>query len=308
MVSRAFVTLGLGDAYERPALEAIAALDALVDDGEPILSAYATRQDGPWVLDVLFATSDADQRARWLRAAAELVPAMADHQIDDVAERDWVAESQRALHPVRAGRFVVHGSHDAARLPPSRWRIKIDAGRAFGTAHHASTVGCLLALERLARRAPLGRVMDVGTGTGLLAIAADRLGAAHVVAGDVDPVAVAVARANAARNATRRPIRCVEASGPFARADTVLANILARPLIAMASPMRRATGRTLVLSGLRARERRRVAAAYLSRGFVLERVLMVEDWATLIMVAPRPRAGRYAPTGVRLGASPNLGW
>jgi ribosomal protein L11 methyltransferase len=203
--------------------------------------------------------------------------------MDALAERDWVAESQRALHPVRAGRFVVHGSHDRERLLPSRWRIEIDAGRAFGTAHHPSTKGSLMALERLAIARPLGDVMDVGTGSGILAIAANRLGARRVLAGDMDPVAVAVARDNVRRNRLTAPIRPVVASGPFAVAETVVANILARPLAAMAPQLAASAGRWLILSGLRTRDVRRVFAAYRARGFALAFRIVVDDWPTLVL-------------------------
>lgn len=286
MVTRAFATLGMEDACERAAFDAIAALDALVDDGEPILSVYRAVQDGPWLLDVLFVERDTAARALWLDTARELVPSLPAFQEDPLAERDWVAESQRALHPVAAGRFTVFGSHDRNRLPPSRWGILIDAGRAFGTAHHASTRGCLIALERIAQRRPLGTVADVGTGTGILAIAADRLGARSVVAGDIDPIAVEVARRNVRANRVTRPIAVTIAAGPFAAADTVMANILARPLIAMAGALVRATGRTLVLSGLRTTDVRRVKAAYRARGLVMKEMVVIEDWATLTMERP----------------------
>ena len=293
MVTRAFATLGTGDAVQRVAMDAIATLDVLVDDGEPILSAYRNEQDGPWLLDILFTESDESARARWLGIARELLPDLPPFEEDALAERDWVAESQRQLHPVRAGRFVAFGSHDLHRIPPSRWRLLIDAGRAFGTAHHATTRGCLIALERLALRRGLGSVADVGTGTGILAIAAERLGASRVSAGDIDPEAVAVAQRNVAANRGRLPIRVMVASGPFGAADTVVANILARPLIAMAPRLAAATGRTLILSGLRTVDARKVRAAYLARGFHLDQKIVIEDWATLTLERSRRHpAGR----------------
>ena len=270
----------------------MAALDALVADGEPIVSAFQEEQDGAWTLDVLFTETDASAREHWLAAARELLPGLPPFETDALAERDWVAESQRALHPVRAGRFLVHGSHDTDTLPPSRWRIEIDAGRAFGTAHHPSTRGCLVALERCAKAGPLGSVMDVGTGSGILAVAADRLGARCVFAGDIDPVSVAVAGENFRRNRITRPIRPVTSAGPFAIADTVVANILARPLRAMAPQLAAAAGQTLVLSGLRTRDVRGVLANYSARGLVLHTKVIVEDWPTLILRRP----GRSAKT------------
>ncbi len=286
MVTRAFATLGVGDHYETITERMIATLDALVDDGEPILSAYRPEQDGEWLIDVMFVERDAEGRARWLAEARNLLPDLPEFEEDPVAERDWVAESQKALHPIHAGRFVVFGSHDREKMIPTRWRIEIDAGRAFGTAHHASTRGCLIALERLAKREPLTTVADVGTGTGVLAIAADRLGARSVAAGDIDPVSVEVARRNIAANRTQRPIPVVVRAGPFAAAETVIANILARPLIAMANELALATGRTLILSGLRTAHVRPVKAAYRARGLVVADQIVIEDWATLTMHRP----------------------
>ena len=281
MVTRAFATLGIGDGFQKVAMDTVAQLDALTVDGEPILSAYRSEQDGPWLVDVLFTTTeDAAVRARWLGIAHELFPDLPPFEEDALADRDWVAESQRALHPVRAGRFTVFGSHDRHRMAPSRYNILIDAERAFGTAHHPTTQGCLIALERLANRTRLGSVADVGTGTGVLAIAAMRLGATRAVASDIDPVAIDIARSNVAANHARE-IRCLVASGPVVEADTVIANILARPLIAMAPRLARSARRTLVLSGLRTSDVRRIRAAYGAQGFVIVARLAIEDWATL---------------------------
>lgn len=286
MVTRAFATLGVGDEYETIAERMIAVLDVLVDEGEPILSAYRPEQDGEWLIDIMFVDKDAEARARWLAEARNLLPELPSFEEDPVAERDWVAESQRQLHPIYAGRFMVFGSHDRAKMQPTQWRIEIDAGRAFGTAHHASTRGCLIALEALAKRRPLTTVADVGTGTGILAIAADRLGARAVMAGDIDPVSVEVARRNIAANRTHRPIPVVVKAGPFAIAETTIANILARPLIAMAHELALATGRTLILSGLRTAHVRPVKAAYLAQGFVVADQIIIEDWATLTLHRP----------------------
>lgn len=301
MVTRAFAILGVGDAAEPRAKAILATLDALTDEGEPVLSAYRTEQDGPWLIDILFTATDDEDQRRWLDVARSLLPDLPEFQTDPLAERDWVAEGQKALHPVRAGRFLVHGSHDSARLSPSRWRITIDAGRAFGTAHHASTCGCLLALERLAKRGPLGTVHDVGTGSGILAIAAERLGATDISGGDIDPVAVRVAIENVKANRTHRPIRLRTASGPFEAADVVIANILARPLIKMAPALSAACGSWLILSGLRRSDRRRVEAAFQARGLVTENRIVVEDWVTITM---RQRFGPNQLAGRRLTRSP----
>ncbi|MEM7696025.1 MAG: 50S ribosomal protein L11 methyltransferase [Pseudomonadota bacterium] len=283
-VVKATAVIGTGDAFAPTAAAILDQLSEMADEGEPVLSVYRAEQDGPWQLDILFTRSDAEARDRWLGAARAVRPDLPALALDPVGARDWVAEGQRALHPVRAGAFTVHGSHDAGALPPSRYNLLVDAGRAFGTAHHASTKGCLIALTRLAKRRQLGhRVHDVGTGTGVLAIAAERLGAKTLSGGDIDPIAVAVARQNGRANRLGRPILWRVFAGPFARADTVIANILARPLIAMAPSLSAATLRTLVLSGLRQRDRRRVEAAFLARGFAVAERIVVDDWATLVL-------------------------
>lgn len=300
MVTRAFAEIGIGDDFRRAAFETLGVLDQLTDEGEPILTVWRADDDSPWVLDVLFTTEDEAFQTRWLGIARELRPEIPPFGFDALAERDWVAESQKALHPIRAARFTVHGSHDRARLLPSRWRLEIEAGRAFGTAHHASTQGCLEALDLLARRGPLGSMHDVGTGSGILAIAAERLGAWPVTAGDLDPEAVEVARANVRANRGRRiPVRV--ASGATVTADTVVANILARPLVALAPNIARHTRRRLILSGLRRSDARRVTAAYHARGLVLAGRIVIGDWVTLIL--RRPRRWGDAPADTAEGTS-----
>lgn len=293
---------------ERPRAEAAAgAFERAFAAEAPPLSLYETRQDGPWAVELLL-EADAPEPLR-ARAAAALADAGAADAIEITAldERDWVSEGLKSLVPVRAGRFVLHGSHSRHRVVPSRWRIEIEAARAFGTGHHATTAGCLLAIDRLARQRRPDRVLDVGTGSGVLAIAALKAGARRAIGTDIDAVAVATARENAALAGVLPRLRlhvadgvrhrALRAAGPF---DLVLANILARPLVALApalAPLVAWRG-VLVVSGLRTVDARRVLAAYRARGLVPVWRRTIEDWPTLVLArgSGRPKRKRPART------------
>ncbi len=215
----------------------------------------------------------------------------------DLVERplpdvDWVAESLKGLEPVVAGRFFIHGSHDRHRRPVGGVPLEIDAGVAFGTGHHGTTRGCLLAMERIARTRRPRRVLDVGTGTGVLAIAAARLWRVPVVASDIDPVAVRTARDNARRNEAAPFIRFLVAPGtrhsvirnavPY---DLVLANILAGPLRRMAADLARCTARDghVVLSGLLRAQENAVLARFTAHGLRPLGRIRLGEWSTLLL-------------------------
>lgn len=210
-----------------------------------------------------------------------------------VGSRDWMAQVRAGLSPVTAGRFVVYGSHDRARIPIHRVGLEIEAALAFGTGHHATTCGCLLAIDWLARRQwPVRRAADVGTGTGVLAMAAARVFACPVVASDIDALATETARDNVAANHLGGRVRCLTAPGfrhpVLARSagfDLVTANILAGPLRRLALEMARhsAPGGLVVLSGILARQAASVEAVYRGWGFGRVRVIAVNGWSTLIM-------------------------
>ncbi|HEY1448880.1 MAG TPA: 50S ribosomal protein L11 methyltransferase, partial [Caulobacteraceae bacterium] len=210
--------------------------------------------------------------------------------VEKLADADWLEMALSGLPPVRAGRFFVYGVHDRGRTPVNAVNLRIEAGAAFGTGHHGTTVGCLLAYDALLKAGRFERVLDVGTGTGVLAIAGARTGSRLTVGTDIDPVSVRIARENARIN--HAPGRFVRANGlahPVVRAgapyDLVFANILARPLVWLATDIRRALkpGGVAILSGLLRSQARFVLAAYLSRGFRLERRLGRDAWATLVL-------------------------
>ena len=210
--------------------------------------------------------------------------------VEAIPDTDWVSETQKALPPVRAGRFTVHGSHDRSRIV-SKGAIEIDAGRAFGTAHHGTTRGCLIALDRLSREIRPSAVLDLGTGSGVLAIAAAKAFAHRplIAAVDLDAIAIDVARENCRKNGAAyirlfvgdgaTPAPAYEAA-PF---DVVMANILAKPLLKLAPRLRELTrvGGALILSGLLSGQAREILARYRSTGFRLMRRRDLEGWATL---------------------------
>ncbi|AYV49077.1 50S ribosomal protein L11 methyltransferase [Caulobacter flavus] len=210
-----------------------------------------------------------------------------------LADADWLAMALSGLPPVRAGRFFVYGMHDRGRLPASTVNLRIEAGAAFGTGHHGTTVGCLQAYDRLIKAKKFNKVLDVGAGTGLLAIAAARTGSKLAVGTDIDKPSVRISKENAKVNMANA--RFVHASGlsnklvaENAPYDLVFANILARPLISLAQDIKRALvpGGTVILSGLLRTQERMVKAAYLSRGFKVVSRIHRDAWATLVLQRP----------------------
>jgi ribosomal protein L11 methyltransferase len=210
-----------------------------------------------------------------------------------LADADWLAMALSGLPPVRAGRFFVYGAHDRGLAPASTVNLRIEAGAAFGTGHHGTTVGCLLAFDELLKRRRFERVLDVGCGTGVLAIAAARTGSPIAVGTDLDGPSVRIANENAALNGANA--RFVHASGlndPLVRADgpydLAFANILAPPLVALSQDIKLALkpGGLAILSGLLRTQERRVLTAYTSKGFRLVRRLHRDAWATLVLQRP----------------------
>lgn len=209
-----------------------------------------------------------------------------------LADRDWVRDSLEAMPPVFAGRFAVFGGHDRHRVPANALGIEIEAAQAFGTGHHATTKGCLLALDRLVKARRFRRPLDVGTGTGVLAIAAAKALRVPVAASDIDPVAVEITRENVAKNGVASLVTAFAADGvrdprlrDGAPYDLVFANILAKPLVALAPGVARLTGRgaVVILSGLLSWQRREVEAAWRAFGFCPLARRAIDNWVTLTL-------------------------
>jgi ribosomal protein L11 methyltransferase len=275
--------------------------DALAEifDGETVAASTFEEPDGRWSLAVHFRDQPDEDAVRALVEAAAGVQAAQSLAFETLAPTDWVRKSLAGLTPVDAGRFVVHGAHDRDRVRANRIGIEIEAALAFGTGHHGTTRGCLLALDRIAKGRRARRVLDVGTGTGVLAIAAAKALRRPVLASDIDARSVAIARDNARLNHASAHVEIVHAAGlgrrrfvtrgPYA---LIFANILLEPLQRLATPMARlvAPNGRVVLSGLLAGQAGAAVAAYRARGLVLERRIRLEGWATLLL--RRPCTGR----------------
>jgi ribosomal protein L11 methyltransferase len=268
--------------------------DSLSERFDEAATAAFEGTDGRWNLEIHYDQAP-DQNAVRL-TVSQLAGAENAAQLifEQIAERDWVAAGLAELKPVEAGRFTVHGAHDRARVAPNRIGIEIEAALAFGTGHHGTTHGCLLALDWLAKTQLPRRVLDIGTGTGVLGIAAAKRFRHPVLASDIDPEAVAIAGANACLNGVSPFVETICAkglaglkfreTGPF---DLVFANILLAPLKGLAGPLRPllAPRAYVVLSGLLAEQENAALAAYRPHGLRLVRRIALCEWVTLVLSA-----------------------
>ena len=250
---------------------------------------------GRWQVAVHFRNAPDEAGLRDLVKFAAGQAAADALSIERIPASDWVAQSLAGLKPVRAGRFVVHGGHERAGLRANDIGIEIEAALAFGTGHHGTTRGCLLALDQLTKRRRALNVLDIGTGTGVLAIAAARSFRTRVAAGDIDPVAAHAARDNARLNHAASMITFVHAAGVRAQAirargpyDLIFANILMGPLTRLAVPVRRlaAPGAHVLLSGLLPSHTNTIVGIYGAQGLLLERRIALAGWVTLVMRRP----------------------
>ena len=311
------------------------ALAEVLDPDETAVTAFEEAHAG-WCVELHFAEAPDEAMLRGMVAMIAGEAAAAALAFETVAPRDWVAASLAGLKPIAAGRFLVHGAHDRARVPQNRVGIEIEAALAFGTGHHGTTRGCLLALHawlkcrraRLVPSRPLARVrlrasrfggqergrekvLDIGTGTGVLAIAAAKALRTRVIASDIDRRAVTVARANARANAVGALVEVAHAGGVAAARlrnagpyDLVFANILLTPLRRLAAPIARVTapGARVVLSGLLAAQAAAALAAYRAHGLTLVARIRRDEWVTLVLARRRRPRRTGATNGTNIVA------
>jgi ribosomal protein L11 methyltransferase len=289
-------------------------IDLVTESYDPLAAVAGVSEDGPgrWAVAIHFRNPPNETAVRALVALSAGPDAANKLWFETTTPKDWVKASHEGLKPVEAGRFVVHTPHYRAHAPLNRIAIEIEASLAFGTGHHGTTRGCLLALDRIVksrgarsqrpitalRRKSLARrkVLDIGTGTGVLAIAAARALRCRVIASDIDPVAVKVARANVRLNRVAGLVELMRADGLGVRRlagrhDLILANILLEPLQRMATPIARnlAPGGRVVLSGLLRGQEVAALAPYIARGLILKERIPLEGWITLVL---ERKAGR----------------
>ena len=267
----------LGDALERLTPQPIGVGVFELEDGS-----------GLWEVGAYFSEKPDDISLALLAAVFQAE----EFKISELPQIDWVSKVQRSLKPVVAGRFFVYGSHDSDKVPPDCEPLLIEASMAFGTGHHGTTKGCLLALEQLIKVGFKAKnVIDVGCGTAVLAMAAARTFSANVIASDIDSVAHSVAKLNIIANGLDQNIQCFEASGfaheqiktknPF---DLIFANILLAPLLALATDISKysLSGGYVVLSGILSEQAELVVKKYTGVGFSLSNQIEIGEWVTII--------------------------
>ena len=281
---------------EPTAKRVVDALSEMFFEDQTAFAAFE-RPDGRWDVTVHFAEAPDQALLRELVGQAVMRQDVASTLVFDTIEaKDWVKASLEDLVPVAAGRFIVHGQHDRHRIAPNKLGIEIEAALAFGTGHHGTTRGCLLLLDHVLKAYQPRRVLDLGTGTGVLGIAAAKAQHRKVLASDIDPPSVRVAEENARLNGAGHLVDVIRATGfasprfaedgPF---DLVLANILANPLRQLARPMAQhlASSAQVILSGLLTHQAPAVIAAYRARGLVPLRHLRIEGWSSLLLRSVR---------------------
>ncbi|SCB24702.1 50S ribosomal protein L11 methyltransferase [Rhizobium multihospitium] len=281
---------------EKKAEQVLDLMTPIFEDEElPIATTEIDEKNNVWEASIYLYAADEDEvRGRF---EALLKPAFADLAIQKevLPDIDWIAKSLEGLKPVRAGRFLVHGSHDRDKIGSSDIAIEIEAGQAFGTGHHGTTAGCLETIDKVVTSRRVRNALDLGTGSGVLAIAVRKLRNIPVLATDIDPIAVRVAKENVRSNGIASGVTLETAPGFHSTAfsrhgpfDLIIANILARPLIKMAPQLvaHLAPGGSVILSGILAEQRWKVLAAYNGANLRHVRTIWRNGWVTIHLDRP----------------------
>lgn len=302
--------LTCGEAHARSIADVVV---EMFDPAEAAASAFELEPNtrdwssGDWIVEIYFADEPDQAYMREIITAAADADCAAAAQFLRIEQKDWIASSLEGLAPVRAGRFLVHGSHDRGKPQINDIAMEIEAALAFGTGHHGTTRGCLLMFDAVLKQRRPVNILDVGTGTGVLAIAAAKVLHTAIACGDIDPIAVEAARANAILNGVAPWVRPLVAKGlehPQIKAqapyDLIFANILAKPLRALAPSIAAAatSEADIILSGLLARDVAGVLTAYGAQGFALTQRINIDGWACLLMrrggaAARRPHPDKF---------------
>ncbi len=277
-----------------PASAVGTAEESFSDISTSIANFETDEENSIWTFELICSEKpDVDEIKRRLLVIATLHNiAVPEVQIEQLVQADWLSQVARDFPPLSIGRFFVHGSHVEELPNPSSISIQVDAGAAFGSGEHGTTRCCLEALQWLAKSRTFPKVLDMGTGSGILAIAAAKLWKTDILAVDLDPVSVRVTGENTKTNQVRKFIKTgvsdgysamqVKRAAPY---DLIIANILARPLIAFAPHLKQnlAAGGVAVLSGLLASQEKQVLAAHRTHGLCLKKKFIYQDWCTLVI-------------------------
>ena len=261
---------------------------AFEDDAYPL--AITEIDEAKAIYEVSLYVEDDEKAVAQARLAQMLGVNQDEIEIEVLPDIDWVQHSLEGLNPVRAGRFFIHGSHDRDKVMPNDLAIEIEAGQAFGTGHHGTTVGCLELLAEVMANEKPQNALDLGTGSGILAIGMALIAPIRILATDIDPIAINVAKENFALNGVSDTITAITATGlddneiasraPF---DLIVANILANPLIELAPQMipAKVKNGSIVLSGILEEQHDRVVKAYQDQGAKYIKTLHHEGWVAI---------------------------
>ena len=265
-------------------------LELIDDNSQFSISIFQSSEESEWCVEILFYNLGKIFDYSTADTIIQGKVNLKKYEIEELPNEDWVAKSLESLKPIQIGQFFIHGSHDQDVVPGGVIPIEIDAAQAFGTGHHESTFGCILEITRLLNSRNFYSGLDLGTGTGLLSIAIVKVARIPVLATDIDPIAVNIAKENVAINQVRGFVKVIHADGvnhtvirENGQFDLIVANILANPLIKMAKNISKCItkGGILVLSGLQINDETKVKSMYFAHGLVLLHRKLYNNWVVL---------------------------